>query len=425
MPAPRRFVLAVIFALLAVLPSFALAQDATPTAGADPNAKVGTRPAVTAGRLDLAAMTLPSDDMPSGVALTFEAYVPIEALAAQLASGGITASDIAKIGLTSFYQSVSATGDNAMSVRSYVEEFGGADGATAGFKLLEDEARFSPGDVGAPTYTDKPGLGVGEEPSEVTVSTGTGSDGKTPTNGLDATFRVGRLLVGVSIDTTGATPPDETNLADLARKLDDRVNAVLNGDDVAGVDPRLPARLLSFAPDPAAIVGVQDGYVSAADSFGPTVPQAAIDAYSSGYVKSYGLGFKTDPTAPLPIVRLSLSSFSSESGPLAILNDAAKSTPAYAGLESARLEPIAGTSAATAFSYENPLKSGKPDSFRIIAAVADRLFTVDVQGAASVEDARSIAESLTTQQVACLAATGDCAPATVAAGPVATPVSGA
>ncbi len=232
-----------------------VARQATPVAS----------PVASIYLLDLAAMALTGDDLPPGYTADFERYLTAEQIPAYGAPG-ISPDEVAATGVRRFYDSFYLDSfclatDGQSLHRSYVEEYGSPAEAEAGFALFEDEERLPP-EFAPSSHEELPGPGVGEEPSEITYETFTfGSD---PPEGryVDATFRVGSILAGVSLDgpypgdldaTPGARPkPDPAAVAlvtDLAAVLDDRIEAVQAGHSPAGTNLDLPGRLLP--PDPA------------------------------------------------------------------------------------------------------------------------------------------------------------------------------
>ncbi len=148
-------------------------------------------------------MVLDSSNMPEGFTLFYEVYIPGDRVSADLTGGQITPEEVAGSGLQWYYESVYLSGDGNTRLRSYVEQYADADGATRGFALLEDETRLAPeGSV----FTDSPGAGVGEEPSEISEGSLQPSGTSPVMNSIDSTFRTGNLLAGVSVDTLPETP---------------------------------------------------------------------------------------------------------------------------------------------------------------------------------------------------------------------------
>lgn len=395
-------------ALLFLQTTSAFAQDSGPRP--DPRVPGAEEEPAFVERVDLAAIALASDDLPSDFTLTFEAYLTGSEVSKQLFGGEIPENEIEEIGLRWYYESQYDSADGLNRIRTYIEEYESDDAVQDGFDLLEDEDR---NETPGMSYVDKPGLeGIGEEPSEVTVvifeSTEETDSGAT----IDASFRVGNLLVGIALDTISTTAPDEELLVELATRIEERALAVLEEDDLPGIEPHLATSMLGFGD---ALV-IQEGYVTLIESVGAEAPEIAVESFESGYIRTVVLGMDVNPDLPLPFVTLSASSFSSESGALAYLSDAETLTPALAELERAEIDRIPGASAVVALSYANPFDNGSPDSFKIVLVIDTTVLTVDVIGAGSLDEARKTALALVEQQVPCVAEGRPCGVAVLPAG---------
>lgn len=405
----RRFglLVAAIGALVVGTLTDGVAQDATPVAPppVPPAASPPASPVAAAeGRLDLAAMALTDADLPTDLELSFEGYFSGDRVAQDVTGGILTDEEVAATGLLWFYDSSYASLDGTLRVRSYLEEYSSPEGAIAGFNLLEDETRFAALGIAS---TDRPAPGLGEGPSEITLATTPATETAAETATIDVTFRIGRVVAGVSIDTSGPTAPDEQEVLGLARVLEERVRAVLDGASPAGVDLSLGAAILPLDEQG---LSLQEGYVSLADSLGPAAEADIFSGYRAGYAQTVALGVERNPDLPLPFVTVALSSFDSEEGPLAVLTTADELQPPFAALEAVRIEPIAGASAAVGYRFANALTGGEQaDSFRLLVVVGSWLITVDVQGAGAADAAQEAALDLAAQQIACLAKGGECA----------------
>lgn len=402
----RRLAALLFAGLLLLAPAGALAQDDTPRA--DPDAPIGTREAPAGERLDLAAIALDAEDVGDQYALSNESYISADQIAR--AQRSATRAEIAATGIRWFYESDYESTDGSTRLRVYVEEYGSAAGARKGFDLFENEDRMADPSVKS---EDKPGLDVGEAPSEVTVATVEGTNGSSASSTVDATFRVDRLLLGVALDTSATTPPSEDDLVAYADRLAERAQTVLDGDDLPGIDYALPGRLLGFGDRP----DVNEGYASFTETYGAAVPTEVGAAYVAGYDRTIALG---DPSAdvPLPVVTLAVAAFKDEATPLAIFSNATTVMPAYTGLERELLDPIPGTSASVAFSFVNAYDTSAkdPDSFRLWLLIGDDILTIEVQGAASVDAAQQAALALATQEIACYDRNDGCGTAQLPAG---------
>ena len=417
----RTTLLAAVFvALLVLAPAFASQAVSGQRRSGTPAAS----PVPVTGRLDLAAMALTAADLPPGYvlarfagryhpapyALHFaeEAYFRADQLAHPYYGTGLTAEALARTGLRWDYESVFAAPDGESFIRAYVQEYDSPDGARAGFDLFEDETGTA--------LTDLPGPGVGEAPAETTVGTWT-----TPfvsVQSADATFRVGRLLAGVSVDTFGANAPDPRLAQRLAGKLARRIEQVLAGTPPLGIDPALPALLLPIHETWTEPGVFPEGYRGAAEFLGTDERVARLAGeYRGGYVRTASVNAHEPAAAPrAPFVTVAVASFASPRAAAAALSAAdglplpAEVAPGvirWPATPAERPETELWAAYATLFRY------GDADSARVGIAVGARLALIDVQGAASFDLALAAAVALASQQATCLAAVGPCGSVTV------------
>jgi hypothetical protein len=393
---PRRpFALVVTTMLFAASVLPAMAQQG------DPNVPQGERERPT-GRYDLAAMSLGPADVPADYSFSFGVYYSAAEIAALSDGEGFTPEELEAVGLLWYYQSWFESVDGRSQIQNYFQEFESPAAARRGFDLLEDETRFDSGDE---TSIDQPGLdGIGEEPSEITATTVTNADGSIAGQTLDATFRMGRLLVGVAIHTVGDMEPDEQLLADLAARAVERVDAVREGISLPGVDTSIPPTLLSF-PD---AVSIQESYVSADNVFGPSMPGDVLDDFSSAYIRWVSMAERDAQGFPLPVIALTVARFDDEVSGLALMNLGEGVQPPYAGIASVPVDRIPGATAVAGYSFANIFDNASPDSFRLVMLVDTDIVVVEVQGAASPEEAQAVARALAAQQVACAGADEPC-----------------
>jgi hypothetical protein len=371
---------------------------------------VGTRSAGAASvtRLDLAAMTLDGNDLPDDALLYVEQYLTPGQLAS--ASGGaFEREELSDAGLRWFYESryVVPTEDQLdvrLVYRSYVEEYHDADGAEAGFAILEDESR-----AGGEGLTDEEAPEVGDEPREVT----TGSvpavlpAGDEPRNIYDLTFRVENVVAGVSVEAVDSADIDPDEVEDLAGRLVERIDAVLAGEDLPGIDPTLPDVLLPID----ARLSVQEGYQTAEEAPYATADPGsdAFETYESGYAATYALNLETDSAAPEPYVSLALSTYEDDGGPRDVLDSAGDLQSNLLDLEPVEGISVDGADDALGFRFSSPAtETTEQDSFRVLAAVGDQMLAVDVQGVESADAAQAAALDLAAQQIACLQSDGVC-----------------
>src|SRR5215218_351489 len=139
----RRATLALLALLLGLWPFFVTGQDATPiTASSAP--------------LDLAAMALAPDDVPSGYFDDYsEWWVPAAAFS-ELTLGGAATPP----GLVRVYQSFYADPDSGGAIHNYLYEFASSQEASAGAAIVDEALRppLPDGTVVGPTHAPGPNL---------------------------------------------------------------------------------------------------------------------------------------------------------------------------------------------------------------------------------------------------------------------------
>ncbi|GIW04890.1 MAG: hypothetical protein KatS3mg059_1510 [Thermomicrobiales bacterium] len=377
------------------------------TPEATPEGTPEATPVTGAGaRLDLAAMALASDDVPAEVSLEYEQYVTATDVASAVSDESVPPEKILATGLLWYYESQYASADRTIRIRSYVEEYATEQGAAAGFDILEDETRLVSTDA---AFIDRPApADLGEEPREITIGTFPDPQGGGRLEAIDITFRVGRLLGGVSLETVEGVQPDRQLALELARRLEERMRAVLDGTPLPGIDPTLPQRLVPAAPG---TLGLQEGYVSIGEVFGSEAAGAIGSEYRSGYLRTDVYDYERGEALPLPLLSIAVTSFASEAAPLAILTNADLVTPPYTNLERVRLDRIPGTSAVVGFRYTNPYAESADapiDSFHILMIVENSVVIIDVQGAGSAKAAQDAAVLIASRQAGCIRSDEPC-----------------
>ena len=423
----RRLLPVTMFVLLvlALVPTLAYGQppgkpaDSSPTPSTDPVGPVLTLPTetpagvspVAAPRLDLAAMVLDSTNMPEGYTLFYELYVPGDRVSADLTGGQITPEEVAESGLEWYYESVYLSSDGSTRIRSYVEQYADMNGAIRGFELLEDENRLAP--EGA-VFTDTPGAGVGEEPSEISEGS-LQPPGTTPVvNSIDSTFRTGNFLAGASVDTLPGTPADRQLAIDLSGVLFDRIQTVLANQPMPLIDYALPGHLVTLGPG---FQGHDEGYLSAAEIFGPDAAAPVAISFVSGYFTNQSPISTNSPVLPIPLVSVTVSKFQDENVALQMLGDSTVLQPPFDGVEPLDIGTIPGASVVQAFTYANPMLSASAqDSVRIVMVVGGHLVILDVQANKTLDGAQEAAIQIATAQASCLQSTGVCPPLELPAG---------
>ncbi len=365
-------------------------NDATPAADDEP------LPTAPDGPLDLAAMTLDSEGLPEGFALSSESYVDIDLIEAAYADV-LEPGEIADLGIVGYYETTYASADGGSQIRSYVIEYPDAAAAEDGFDVLEDEDRLVSGDS---DLEDAPGpAGVGEAPAEITTGTlgAVGAEQAT----VDITFRIDRLSVGVAMETFDGSDPDEDAIALLAAEAEARVVAALTGDDILNVDPALVERVVALDGQTTF-----EGYQSVEDGYG-SADSAAAEGFVASYVR--GSTFSEDTLETIaPYVTVGVSSYEDEDAVLAVLDATDELMPRFDQLEEIDV-PLVDRSPTVGYSFESFIVGGDVASVRLFVAAGDALLSVDVQGFATTEDALDAAVDIAEAAARC-AGGGDCGP---------------
>jgi hypothetical protein len=370
----------------------------TPTPASSPaegTPGAAATPLTSAGEIPLAAMTLDDTTIPSDFQLIAETYTSPDELAASMI-GQVTPEQIAATGMIGMYTSYYINRDRN-TVRTYIIEYKTVDGVQKGFDILENEQLLVPNG----SFTDKPGpTGVGEKPSEITSGFSENGDG-TQTKTYDVSFRIDRYEVGAAMETFDESEPDGKVVDQMARDVADRVQAVLAGESVSGVDLSLPGGLLEFK-QPTSF----EGFETDAEAFAISNPNDAPAGYVAGYYK--GVSYSQNVTTALPVVTIGLLTFESDNDVADALGKPESIMPSYTDLQELQRFAVNGADDVVAFSYSAPSGQGQPDSVRVFAQVGDQMIVVDVQGMDTLKDATSAAADLTEAEINC-AVDGDCA----------------
>lgn len=429
----KRLAILLITLALVAIPGMALAQppgkpvDPTPTTASESQpAAAPTQPTAAptqlpadrsaAPRLDLAAMVLDSTNLPEGYTLFYEVYVPGYRISSDLTGGAIPQEEVDATGLQWYYESVYLSADGNTRLRSYVEQYGDENGAMRGFDLLEDEQRLAPA---GSSFTDAPGAGIGQEPSEITEGSLQPTGTPMAITSVDSTFRTGNLLAGVGVDTVPGTVADRQVAVDLSSVLYDRIQSVLALQPIPLIDYILPSQVVTLGPEWR---GRDEGYLAATEIFGPDAGAAVAPAYISGYFTNETLVAADDAALPVPIVSVNISRFQDEAAPLQVLSQSAVLKPPFEGVEPLDIDPIPGASVTQALQYANPMLSGaEDDSVRIVMVVGADLVIIDIQANATLQGAIDAGIQIATAQAACLQSTSPCPPLQLTPGLLAQP----
>jgi hypothetical protein len=358
----------------------------TPGAGATPVA--GTED------IPLAAMTLDDTEIPSDFHLFAERYTTPQQYGENQA-GLIDVDKLVATGMISMYTSFYSN-RAGNRVRTYIIAFDTIEGVQKGFNILEDEQTLVPNGA----FTDKPGLaGVGEAPAEISAGYVELGDG-TETKSYDVSFRIDRFEVGAAMETFDGSEPDSDIVDQMARDVAARVEAVLAGQDVTGVDVTLPDKVLD-------INGTirLEGFETDTEAFELSNLKDSPVGYLAGYYRV--ASYSKTVTTTLPVVTVSLLTFESDNDVADALDNPESVMPSYPDLEQIRRLRVRGADDAIAFSYSSSSAQDGPDSVRIFAQVGDQIVIVDVQGLNSLNDAEPAAIDFAEAEIGCLA-DGDC-----------------
>jgi hypothetical protein len=304
-------------------------------------------------------------------------------------------------------------------------EFASPEEGEGWFALYEDETRL-PADIDVLSQRTFPGPEIGEASDETTTVVELRDVGGQLVTHISLAFRIDTFYVTVQLQTpaendTGGTPsatpaidPQRVRLAnDVASSLVARIEAVLAGQEVSGVDQSLAPLMLPIDqawPYPGVAV---EGYKDAPQVLGTGGPSAAFaDAFEGAYSRTAYPGTGPSDLYPVaPTVTVSLSRFSSPEAAMRVL-DGADALPIPGPLAPQIWQQVETESVSEADAsrvYRSAYRPGGPvDSARVALVTGDHVVTVDVQGAASEAAARTIAEDLATQQAVCVLAGTSC-----------------
>jgi len=346
-------------------------------------------------------MALDSNAIPPEFQLIYESYISADSLGLRL-GGIIEPQEVAATGLRWYYESSYSTPDGTAQIRSYLQEYSDEQGATDGFALFEDETRLVPDAA----FTDEPGPGVGEEPSEITIGSYLETVPETGPTTIDITYLVGRIIAGVSMDSAAETTVDREFALELAGALEERINAVLGGEPLSSIDQTIPERLVGLGESWEV---TNEGYWVIPEIYGPETPPEIVAGFESGYFRADAFDPERAGGFPLPRLAISVAKFNNEQAPLVLLSNLETIQPMYIALEQVDLEPIPGSSVTLGYQFANTYMSdASVDSFRVISLTGSTMVTIDVQGNGSAEAARAAAVEIATAQLACVSSADPC-----------------
>lgn len=318
-----------------------------------------------------AAMTLASEDLPTGFQLTGETFLPLP--------------DPSVVdGATARYVSVYTNIDTGQEIRSYVILFASDEQATVGIEVLEGNEEE--------TLSDTP-VEMGSGNAELTTGTYQSLDGRT-IGTADVTFVRGNAVAGVAVDNPDGTEPDGQLATDLANLMDARVQAVQAGE--TAIDLTLPAQVTPFAQSG---VLVQAGFLSPGESEAIYGTQgSALSGLGSSWVQTVAFG--EEGTAPR--VTIGVTTFATAEEATEVVAQAGNIFQPLADQDEIEDAEVEGADSAVAFRYTSREGSiADQESYRVIFSQGETVTVVDVQGAADSETAEAAANAIASSQSAC------------------------
>jgi len=374
--------------LVGVALGAALAGSASPALAYQAGTGTPEDAPTAALRSELAASTLTASDMPDGFVFVGETFLTAD----QVAAGVLDPAALTGAGFQAQYVSVYENRSEAMRLRTYVSAWADPAAAEAGFGLLEDEATLNPGAA----LTDA-GAEVGEEPRETTTGSYPDASGATIAT-IDTTFRRDNLIAGVALEKLDGTEVSVENAAELARRLDARVQQVQQGSSPSNADLTLPNRVLALGS-----LGTerQVGFLGPAEIehiYG--LQGSVLDSVESTWAESVVLG---GVDAPGPTVTVGVTTFADPSDAADVVQNADQLAVPLANQEAVEGAALENADSVRAFRFTSPNAAAPDavDSYRIIFATGATLTVIDVQGASSDQVATDAAMALAQAQLGC------------------------
>lgn len=396
-----------VLLLIPVFGSIQISGRASPSTLAQDDAAT---PAVTGPkRIDLSAIVIDAADLPDGVRLMSEQYIPVDEIIQTVAGGSPDAAGaLEESGLVGFYESTYSLPGSQLTVRSYAEEYEDEEGAATGFAILEDETGIYPD--GAADDSDVPEVdGDDEEITTVRVDAGGGDR----IQSIDATVRLGRIVAGAAVENVGGIDePDPGMALDLIGVIADRLEDVLDGERVAGRDLTLPAALLQPTADEPVII---EGHLAPVEVL-PDELDDVRDSVQGAFGRTVGLRFESAPSSPAVLfVNVFQATFTGPDAAgqaLYALDDLTLPSllppPPDSFRQQATTAAISGVDS-FAETWRAFLPGGPIDSSRLGFVLGSRLVIVEVAGGANLNAAHEAAVLIAEQQRDCLEDRAICA----------------
>ncbi len=329
-----------------------------------------------------AAMTLASDDLPTGFVLSGETFLPLPD--AGIVPGG-----------TAHYVSEYTNIDSGQVIRSYVYLFEDESKATTAIEVLEGNE--------PETLTDAP-VEMGSGNAEISTGTYESVDGRV-IGTADVTFVRGNAVAGVAVDNPDGSTPDSKLATDLASRADERVQQVQGGEST--LDLTLPGLMVPVTDN---AVVLQAGYLSPAESEAIYGTQgSALTSLTGTYVQTVAYG----ESGTAPRLTIGVSTFATPEEAAAVVEQADLIFQPLADQE--KLEAsVEGADSAVAYRYTSrDGAAAEKESYRLIFSTGDTVTVVDVQGAEDSATAEAAANAVASPQLVCQTG-GECVKPTAA-----------
>lgn len=332
---------------------------------------IAQMPESTDVRASAAAMTLTSEQLPTGFQLTGETFLPLPD------------SSVVE-GVTAHYVSVYTNTDSGQQIRSYVYLFEEEEQAPAGMEALN---------AGNPETLSGEDVEVGGESATLITGTYEAPDGSA-IGTADVTFVRGNAVAGVAVDNPDGSEPDSGLATDLAGLMDERVQQVQAGD--AQVDLNQPATVVPIT-DGATLV--QAGYLSAVEGESVYGTQGtALSELQSSWVQTVAYGEE----GAEPRVTIGVTSFASADDAAQVVEQADSTFQPLSDQEVVEGVELDGADSVVAYIYTSRTGSiAEQESYRLIFSQGETVTVVDVQGAADTETATSAANAIAESQLTC------------------------
>lgn len=319
-----------------------------------------------------AAMTLTTEDLPTGFHLTGETF--------------LTPPDASVVpGVTAHYVSVYTNVDSGQQIRSYVYLFEDAAQATDGIQVIE-------GNEDSNALTDSQ-VEVGEGDAELSLGTYETSDGSV-VGTADVTFVRGTAVAGVAVDNPDGSEPDSQLATDLATSQDTRVQQVQDGE--IEIDLTVTEQTLSL--NESGIL-VQAGFLSPNESEEIYGTQgSALTSLQTSWVQSVAYGDE----GAAPRVTIAITTFGSAEEAEEVVTSAGGIFQPLADQEEVEDASVDGADSVVAYRYTSrDGATAQQESYRIIFSQDEKVTVVDVQGTADSETAAAAANSVASSQATC------------------------